>query len=203
MRPNAFICVFLALTLAGGCSENNSKPADANSGDYHKHIKSWEEKSLLYHVPVFDFSLGHYSVNLKIDGVQFRDVAGMSPWYFDIPQYQRIIFATKRASGASSLHVYDFKLGRDIPFDAVTIVSHLGNRIGGSSAQGGLRLESCTDDGIVLLEPTSDDYWTKIVLNLKQGRIARVDQMMIDRKKSPLAAEKPIFSSTNSHIYIH
>jgi hypothetical protein len=128
---------------------------------------------------------GDYNA-LIVDGSEFRDVRGSPPYYIDIPDQKRIVFATGTwgPSNPGVIHVFDFRNNRYWQFKTTWGQgSSFGEGVNEKTKGERNSVEKSTDDEMVLIdESLSLGTLRKIVLDLESKRIKHVEWFLYDDK---------------------
>lgn len=183
-NPITGVAALIALLFWVGCEE---KPKSAHPGadakDYHTRIQVKEVRNSLLFKPVHGGS-GNYN-SLIIDGQEFKEVRGFAPYYIDLPEQKRIVFATGGYSGEGNalIHVYDFDQKRHLQFQTKYNGGGFGSGIGRTRKGEQDLVERATGDEIVLVNETLyANTMRKLVLDLKTERIRHCEWFVYDDK---------------------
>lgn len=170
--------------VLSSCNKPPGAPTQTGADDYHSKIQSKAVRHSLLFKSVHS-STGDQTI-LIIDGKQFENVRGFPPYYLDIPEQKRIVFAAGRwgPNEPAVIHVVDFRLNRHWGFKTVWGEgSGFGDGIHRKLKEESNYVESATEDEIVLVDATLlTGTMRKIVLDLKSDRIEQVEWFIYDDK---------------------
>jgi hypothetical protein len=180
----AFVCVVFCVALGCKPAANNQRNVPL---DYHASIKAKQIRPSLFSAPVHG-SGGEYN-SLVIGEREFRDVRGFPPYYFDIPEQQRIVFVTGKwgLSDAAVIHVHDFKTGQHVEFKIPgnSRMASFGSQVGGRDRSSLNVLEHSSTSELVVAD-IAWDMLTKrtATLDLVSQKIAKVEVFYFDENRT-------------------
>lgn len=183
MRPTYLDLIIGCLSLAVLSACERTIPAtNQNPTDYHSRIKAKEVRNSLLFQPIHGSS-GNYNA-LVIDGKEFKNTRGFPPYYLDLPEQKRIVFATGTwgPEAPALIHIFDFNSNTDLEFkikwgEGSSFGDGIHQEIKGERNY----IENATSEEIVLVdESLSSGTMRKIILDLKNRAIREVDWFIYD-----------------------